>query len=279
MGGRSRNVMVVGLMLSVFLISLGSPLVDNTSQDLVFEDESVSNVTPTGQSNIVSIGSYPDGVNDAISINVPSGEAVTSIDLSLDENVLPVSAAKVWDSSQQITIIHKQFTMESMSMELVWNCCLKDGHIDMEGTNAWTFSGTNAWFWGFDSSLGSTNGVTSGSKALYTYNGNYPTYMGGPYWATSPVMNCGGCSGGWDLKFQKRLGVESSSYDHAYVSVKNNAGNWVNVWSNSGTVNDGSYTTQTITISNYVAGNSNFQVRFGLGSSDGSVQYYWMECR
>ena len=104
MGGRSRNVMVVGLMLSVFLISLGSPLVDNTSQDLVFADESVSNVTPTGQSNIVSIGSYPDGVNDAISINVPSGEAVTSIDLSLDENVLPVTAAKVWDSSQQITI-------------------------------------------------------------------------------------------------------------------------------------------------------------------------------
>ena len=97
--------------------------------------------------------------------------------------------------------------------------------------------------------------------------------MGGPYWATSPSMNCGGCSGGWDLKFQKRLGVESSSYDHAYVSVKNSAGNWVNVWSNSGTVNDGSYTTQTITISNYVAGNTNFQVRFGLGSSDGSVQY------
>ena len=97
MGGRRRNVLVASLLLSVFLISLGSPLVDNTAQDLVFEDNVVSNATPTGQSNIVSIGSYPDGVNDAISINVPSGEAVASIDLSLDENVLPVTAAKVWN--------------------------------------------------------------------------------------------------------------------------------------------------------------------------------------
>ena len=272
MGGRSRNVMVVGLMLSVFLISLGSPLVDNTAQDIVFSDESVSNVTPTGQSNIVSIGSYPDGVNDAISINVPNGEAVTSIDLSLDENVLPVSAAKVWDSS--VDYDHPQAVYDGVDVNGTSLELLPQGWTyDMEGTNAWTFGGTNTWFWGYDSALGSSNGVTSGSKALYTYNGNYPSYMGGPYWATSPVMNCGGCSGGWDLKFQKRLGVESSSYDHAYVSVKNNAGNWVNVWSNSGTVNDGSYTTQTITISTYVAGNSNFQVRFGLGSSDGSVQY------
>jgi len=272
MGGRRRNVFVVGLMLSVFLISLGSPLVENTTQHIDFEDNTVSNVTPTGQSNIVSIGSYPDGVNDAISVNVPVGEAVTSIDLSLDENVLPVTAAKLWDSSADYNdpqAVYDGIDVNGTSLEL-----LPQGWAyDMEGTNTWTFSGNNVWFWGYDSALGSTNGVSSGTKALYTYNGNYPSYMGGPYWATSPVMNCGGCSGGWDLKFQKRLGVESSSYDHAYVSVKNTAGNWVNVWSNSGTVNDGSFTTQTITISNYIAGNSNFQVRFGLGSSDGSVQY------
>ena len=47
----------------------------------------------------VSIGSYPDGVNDATTITVPSGEAVSGIELSLDESVLPVSAAKVFDSS------------------------------------------------------------------------------------------------------------------------------------------------------------------------------------
>ena len=90
----------------------------------------------------------------------------------------------------------------------------------MEGTNLFTFSGNNVWFWGYDSSIGQANGVTSGTKAIYTYNGNYPNNMPTTYWATSPVMNCGGCSGGWYLKFQKRLGVESSTWDRAYVSSR-----------------------------------------------------------
>ena len=86
-------------------------------------------------------------------------------------------------------------------------------------------------------------------------------------------MNCGGCSGGWDLKFQRQLGVESSTWDRAYVSVKNPSGSWVNVWQNSGTVSDSSFISQTITISNYVTANSNLQVRFGIGRTDSSVQY------
>ena len=233
---------------------------------------SSSNATPIGQSTTVSIGSYPDGVNDATSISVPSGEALSGIELSLDEGVLPVSAAKMFDSPADFDdsmAVYDGMDVNNSVLQLLpqgWT-------YDMEGTNVWTFSGTNAWYWGFDSSIGQANGVTSGTKAIYTYNGNYPNGLSTTYWATSPVMNCGGCSGGWDLKFQKRLGVESSTWDRAYVSVKNPSGNWVNVWSNSGTVNDGSYTTQTITISNYVAGNSNFQVRFGIGTTDSSVSY------
>ena len=272
MGGRSRNVMVVGLMLSVFLISLGSPLVDNTSQDLVFEDESVSNVTPTGQSNIVSIGSYPDGVNDAISINVPSGEAVTSIDLSLDENVLPVSAAKVWDSSPDYD--HPQAIYDGMDVNNSVLQLLPQGwSFDFEGTNTWTLG--SAWYIGKDtsSSRPTTSAVPSGANTLYSHNGDYPNNMGSTIWATSPVMNCGGCSGGWDLKFKRQLGVESSTWDHAYVQIKSSSGSWTNIWQNSGSVSDGSFTSLTYTISNYISGNSNLQVRFGIGRTDSSVQY------
>ena len=38
---------------------------------------------------------------------------------------------------------------------------------DMEGTNLFTFSGNNVWFWGYDSSIGQANGVTSGTKPLH----------------------------------------------------------------------------------------------------------------
>ena len=251
------------------MFSLMSPMV-NHSDELALSVP--SNATPIGQATTVSIGSYPDGVNDASSISVPSGEALSGIELSLDESVLPVSAAKTFDSPADYD--HSMAVYDGMDVNNSVLQLLPQGWtFDMEGTNQWTFTGSNVWYWGFDTSIGQANGVTSGTKAIYTYNGNYPNGMPTTYWATSPVMNCGGCSGGWDLKFQKRLGVESSTWDRAYVSVKNPAGNWVNVWSNSGTVNDGSYTTQTITISNYVAGNSNFQVRFGLGTSDGSVTY------
>ncbi len=269
MGGGQQNGIVASLLISIFLFSLLSPIVEHADE---LDLSASSNSTPIGQTTTVSIGSYPDGVNDAASISVPSGEAISGIELSLDEGVLPVSAAKVFDSPADYD--HSMAVYDGMDVNNSVLQLLPQGWtFDMEGTNLWTFSGNNVWFWGYDSSIGQANGVTSGTKAIYTYNGNYPNGMPTTYWATSPVMNCGGCSGGWDLKFQKRLGVESSTWDRAYVSVKNPQGNWVNVWSNSGTVNDAQYTTQTITISNYVAGNSNFQVRFGLGTSDGSVTY------
>ncbi|MGB1954744.1 MAG: hypothetical protein ACPHUK_04005, partial [Candidatus Poseidoniaceae archaeon] len=272
MGGRSRNVMVVGLMLSVFLFSLGSPLVENTTQDLVFENSLVSNTTPTGQSNIVSIGSYPDGVNDAISIDVPSGEAVASIDLSLDENVLPVTAAKVWDSSADYA--HSAAVYDGMDVNNSVLQLLPQGwSFDFEGTNTWTLG--SAWYIGKDtsSSRPTTSTVPSGVNTLYSHNGDYPNNMGSTIWATSPVMNCGGCSGGWDLNFKRQLGVESSSWDHAYVQIKSSSGSWTNIWQNSATVSDGSFTSLTYTISNYISGNSNLQVRFGIGRTDSSVQY------
>jgi len=269
MGGVQQNRVIVSLLLSILVFSLLSPMAEPTDE---LEENTVSNSTPIGQTTTVSIGSYPDGVNDATSVSVPSGEALSGIELSLDEGVLPVSASKMFDSPAEYD--HSMAVYDGMDVNNSVLQLLPQGWTyDMEGTNLWTFSGTNVWYWGFDTSLGQANGVSSGTKAIYTYNGNYPNGMSTTYWATSPVMNCGGCSGGWDLKFQKRLGVESSTWDRAYVSVKNPSGSWVNVWSNSGTVNDGAYTTQTIAISNYVAGNSNFQVRFGLGTSDSSVTY------
>ena len=72
----------------------------------------------------------------------------------------------------------------------------------------------------------------------------------------------------------EEIRVESSSYDRAYVSVKTNSGGWTNVYSNPyGTTNDGSYTQVSYDISSHITGNSAFQVRFGLGTTDSSVTY------
>jgi len=67
--------------------------------------------------------------------------------------------------------------------------------------------------------------------------------------------------------------VEYHYYDHAYVQVKNPQGSWVQIYSNVGSVSDSSYQLVTHNIANYVQNNPAFQVRFGLGSTDGSVTY------
>ena len=232
----------------------------------------MAEATPNREVEVqISLG--PDGVSDEFSILVPDGEILTELDFKMFE--------KPWPIDDVVTIRDKSDWMLSSSMDGVdYNLSglriLPMSHEwDFEGSaQGWVLESGGGWAHGYDSSLGPVNGVHSGTSAIYTYNSNYPSNMGLTYWATSPTVDCSSCSGTWDLKFWKRLGVESSYYDHAYVSVKSSNGGWINVYSNpTGTVNDGSYTQSTYDISNYVTGNSAFQVRFGLGRTDGSVQY------
>jgi len=240
--------------------------------ETVLPDNEASLNTPTqmGQSHLLSIGSFPDGANTNTRLGVLDGEAIQSLELNIEPARLPSSTGYSLTESLDFSTdtVYDGVDVNGSSLTI-----LPQGwEWDFENTNhAWTL-GSPSWLWGFDSSLGQANGVSSGTKAIYTYNGNYPNYMGSTIWATSPVMNCSSCSGSWELSFMKRLGVESASYDHAYVSVKGATGSWSTVYS-SGYTSDSSFYQQTISISNYVANNPAFQVRFGIGTTDGSVTY------
>ena len=221
----------------------------------------------------VEIGLGPNGISDQFTLDVPDGDIVTDFDVKIFE--------KSWPINDVVNLEKKSdwmngYSMDGVDYNLTGLRILPMSHEwDFEGgVQGWNLNSAGGWAHGYDPTLGATNGVYSGSSAIYTYNGNYPNGMGGPYWATSPVVDCSSCSGTWDLKLWKRLGVESSSYDRAYVSVSTSSGGWVNVYSNPrSSVNDASYTQVTYDISNYVASNSAFQVRFGLGTTDSSVTY------
>lgn len=272
MRGAQRSGVIAAGLVTLFLISL-VPLIHPPTVQPLSEDEPSApfEASTLGQATAITVGSWPDGANQRVSISVPDGHAIETLELGIEASDLSDSVASSWTGAGDFDQGSVYDGMDVNGSELA---LLPQGWTyDFEGVNPFTLGGTNVWYYGADTTLGA-GGANSGTSALYTYNGNYPNNMGGPYWATSPVMNCGGCSGAWNLKFMKRLGVESSYYDHAYVSVKSTTGNWVNVWSNpQSTINDGSYTQQTVSITNYVQNNPNFQVRFGLGSSDGSVQY------
>ena len=227
---------------------------------------------PSRQVDVV-IGLGPDGMSEQFFVEVPDGEIVTDFNVKIFEETWPIDDVVTLDDKQDWT---NGYSMDGIDYNLTGLRILPMSHEwNFEGSvQGWTLNSQGGWAHGYDSTLGSTNGVHSGTSALYTYNGNYPNNMGGPYWATSPTIDCTSCSGTWDLKFWKRLGIESASYDHAYVSVKTSSGGWTNVYSNPyGSTNDGSYTQVTYDVSSHISGNSAFQVRFGLGSTDSSVTY------
>ncbi|MEE2811963.1 MAG: hypothetical protein VX627_02910 [Candidatus Thermoplasmatota archaeon] len=269
--GRSRyssSMMMVFLMVSsTMLIGLDIPSNGPLESSVQFQysglDESVS----------MSIHSE-NGSSSGLKAEVPIGHTIESIDLTLEPDTLAFNDAVSWSGTSAWSNggaildrvdVNKTEGMQLLPQEWSW---------DFETSNhGWTLSSQGGWAWGYDSTLGSTNGVHSGTKALYTYNGNYPNYMSSTYWATSPAVDCSSCSGSWSLTYWKRLGVEYHYYDHAYVQITNAQGNWVQLYSNVGTVNDNSYRQSTHSIGNYVQNNPSLQVRFGLGTTDGSVTY------
>ena len=221
-----RCIAVVTLfMLSTLLQGYALP----TEESFVSEENPSSAPTQMGQSNLLSIGSFPDGANTNTRLGILDGEAIQSLDVELDSANLPSSTGYSITDSLDFSrnTLYDGVDVNGTSLTI-----LPQGwEWDFENSNhGWTL-GTPAWLWGHDSILGPTNGVSSGAKAIYTYNGNYPNGLGTTIWATSPVMNCSSCSGSWDLSFMKRLSIESATWDHAYVAVKGTNGAWATVYS------------------------------------------------
>jgi hypothetical protein len=109
------------------------------------------------------------------------------------------------------------------------------------------------------------NDLTSGT------GGDYNSSLSATYYITSPMFDCSEITG-VQMKFWRWLGVESSSYDHAYLQIYN-GNSWVTLYQNSATMSETSWGEQFIDVSTYADGNPDFQIRFGIGNSDGSVQY------
>ncbi len=110
------------------------------------------------------------------------------------------------------------------------------------------------------------NDLTSGS------GGDYASGLSGTYWVTSPVIDCGDFNG-CIINFWRWLGVEQNSYDHAYFEVYNGS-SWIQLFANEGTtIDESAWSEQSYDVSAYADSSSNFMIRFGMGGSDGSMNW------
>lgn len=133
--------------------------------------------------------------------------------------------------------------------------------------------------WGFGQPTGggsSPHDPTSGHTGLnvfgYNLGGDYPNNMATTYYLTTSALDCSAYTN-VALAFWRRLGVESSSWDHANIQVSSNGVNWVTVWANSGTVADTDWVQVTYNISAVADLRPTVYVRWGMGPTDSSYTY------
>jgi hypothetical protein len=148
---------------------------------------------------------------------------------------------------------------------------------DFESDQGWTISG-GLWERGSPTGGGGEHGYPdpvggheSSNCFGYNLDGDYENSMPERH-LTSPAIDCGNLSGA-KLRFWRWLGVESPSYDHAYVRVSTDGSSWTTVWDNADYVEDNAWQQMEFDISSLVDGESTVYLRFTMGETDGSWQY------
>jgi serine protease AprX len=90
----------------------------------------------------------------------------------------------------------------------------------------------------------------------------------------SSAINCVGYTS-VSLRFMRWLGIESATYDHAYIEASRAPGGpWTQIWSHTGsTFTDSAWTQVSYNISAVADNQAAVYVRFEMGATDGSVVY------
>ncbi len=147
---------------------------------------------------------------------------------------------------------------------------------DMNSNPGWTTQGQ--WAWGQPTGGGGqyggpdpTSGATGNNVYGYNLSGDYANNLSETH-LTTTAIDCTGLSS-VSLKFQRWLGVEVSTYDHAYVRVSNNGSSWTTLWSNGAQVADTAWSQQEFDISSVADGQSTVYLRWTMGTTDGSWQF------
>lgn len=117
-----------------------------------------------------------------------------------------------------------------------------------------------------------TSGYTGTNVFGYNLNGNYINNMPA-YELKSKPINCSGRTG-VTVRFQRWLGVESSTYDDASFEVSNDGTTWTPVWVHAGaSMNPTGWTLQTYDISALADNQATVYLRWIIGPTDSSVVY------
>ncbi len=116
-----------------------------------------------------------------------------------------------------------------------------------------------------------TSGFTGSNVLGYNLAGDYENNLPERRLISGPIDLSG--ITGVTVKFQRWLGVEQPSYDHASFEVSNDGVNFTTVWANGVTISDGAWTQVSYDISAVADDQATVYLAWVMGTTDGSWRY------
>ena len=136
----------VGIVILFILSSQMIIITEKSSEIAYLTDTVVESTTPIGQSTTVSIGSFPDGAVEKVSVSVPDGEVVQTLSIGVESSSLPTSTAFSFTDTSDFSAsqYYSGVDVNSSSMSLLpqeWKWDFETGSFSPE----WTLAGTSNW--------------------------------------------------------------------------------------------------------------------------------------
>jgi len=270
MDGRGRSGITSLFIFATLLFVTFQPLLVPQSAEDAFLDDVRLDFTPENTTQLITIASHPNGVSSTLRAEVPAGEALTGIDLSLEPQLLPRNEIFTWTSSQ------------------VWNHSDATPELVNYNNTGLTLSGTDV---GWD--LNNNGQVPTGwTRTTSTYaminslacgrngSGHSLNTRGGSAAWTSPTVDMSGLAQGqvsyWVRQGYSGCGEEPDSGENFYVQYRTTSNSWSTLRSFSGSTSGfnaqgASYTT-TLPAGAF---HSNFGLRFYQNAGSGTCCDYW----
>lgn len=144
MRGSAKPAIVALSLIALFLMSL-APLSHHQGLELD-SNEDQNEAAPLGQSQKLTIGSWPDGANQRVKLSVPDGHSIQSVDLNLTAGTLSNSIASNLSQLGDFdgNAVYDGMDVNKSSLQILpqdWRYDFESGAWAPE----WTRSGTSNW--------------------------------------------------------------------------------------------------------------------------------------
>jgi carboxypeptidase T len=260
--GDNDGILDPGETAAIKLFLRSSGLTTNVTADISTTDPYVTIDTGTA-----SFGNIPDGMS------MPSFEPhfVVSIDPGCpDEHMVTFDV--IMHADQELCINTGSFSEEVT--RYVYQCVEET----LDTNPGW--SGQGQWAWGQPTGQGGdygspdpTSGFTGDNVLGYNLNGDYSNNMSSTNYITSGSFDCSEMMD-TTFSFYGWVGLEQNQYDEGFIDISTNGGStWQNIWTNSGTLNGGSWELWEFDVSDIVDGADDVKVRWGIGPTDSGWTY------